>query len=205
MSARALVVAAFTPVLMLAACSTDQTIVVPDPHLNRMLKQRKAKAYDETPVFPHGMVMRNPPDGTIPTDAVLGPPLLALGFDEHSYAERVPIPLTPHLLATGRTRFETYCAACHGVAGDGNSAVAAKMTLRKPPSLYDADGLVRSPGATYQVITAGYGLMPGYDVQLSVEERWAVVAYVEALKLSRYAQVSTLPPDVRTELEKEPP
>ena len=35
-------------------------------------------------------------------------------------------------------RFETFCAACHGVLGDGTSVVAAKMALRKPPSLQEA-------------------------------------------------------------------
>ena len=47
------------------------------------------------------------------------------------------------------------------------------------------------------------GLMPSYAAQLSVQERWGVVAYVEALQLSRNARVAALPEDVRAELERE--
>ena len=87
------------------------------------------------------------------------------------------------------------CAQCHGVAGDGHSFVAEKMTLRKPPSLL-------IPGAhdrqrLFDVATSGYGLMPSLAHLLSRRERWAIAAYVGALQLRR-TQVANLPPDLRT-------
>ena len=42
-------------------------------------------------------------------------------------------------------------------------------------------------------------------LELSVEERWAVVAYLRALQLSQSASVEQLPPDIRQRLESAPP
>ncbi len=47
------------------------------------------------------------------------------------------------------------------------------------------------PGYVYQVIANGYGAMPGYGDQIQeVRDRWAIVAYIRALQLSREAQLS---------------
>ena len=47
-------------------------------------------------------------------------------------------------------------------------------------------------GHYYQVVANGFGLMPGYGAELSVEERWAVVAYVAALQMSQNAPGNAL-------------
>jgi mono/diheme cytochrome c family protein len=112
-----------------------------------------------------------------------------------------PVPVTAALLARGRARFDTFCAACHGVLGDGESQVALNMSMRRPPSLHQyrdvADGYI------FRVISSGFGLMPSYAAALPVEDRWAVVAYVRALQLSQHATLDQLPPEARQRLEKE--
>lgn len=190
---------------LLAACRTDQTIVTPDPHLERMLKQEKRMAYDEDPLMPKGMAMQQPPSGTMPVDAIAGNPLLTTGIANDRYAARIPMPVDRALVEDGRHHFETFCAACHGILGDGNSVVADKMALRKPPSLHEARIVAYPPGQIFATIRQGYGLMPSYSVQLSVQDTWGVVAYVRALQLARAAKVSELPPDVRARLAKEAP
>ena len=47
-------------------------------------------------------------------------------------------------------------------------------------------------------------MMASYAAELTVEERWAVVAYVRALQLSQSTPVGALPPDVRQQLEALP-
>jgi hypothetical protein len=42
--------------------------------------------------------------------------------------------------------------------------------------------------------------MYNYAAQVPPRDRWAIVAYVRALQLSRNARVSDLPPDVREKL-----
>lgn len=191
--------------LALAGCRTEQTIVTPDPHLERMLDQPKRMPYEADPLLPGGLAMQHPPDGTMPVDALVGQPLVTTGFEEGKYADRIPIPVDRALVEMGRARFDVFCATCHGLLGDGVSAVSRKMALRKPPSLHLPPAKTDVPGQLFRTIREGYGLMPSYAVQLSVTESWAVVAYVQALQLARHVQVSTLPADLRERLTLEAP
>jgi mono/diheme cytochrome c family protein len=190
---------------LLAACRTEQTLVEPDPHLERMLVQQKRLAYDEDPFLPRNMAMQRPPAGTMRADAIAGDPLVSLGVANGRWAACIPIEVDRAMVERGRTRFETFCAACHGVLGDGTSVVAAKMALRKPPSLQEERILAFPPGEIFQTIREGYGLMPSYAVQLPVKDAWTVVAYVRALQLARHARVADLPPELREELAREAP
>jgi mono/diheme cytochrome c family protein len=165
--------------LIVAGCDNRQVVQAPDPSLGRMLTQGRADPYSGE--------MRAPPPGTVPADA----PDLA------------EPPRTRELLALGRARYETVCATCHGILGDGNSVVATKMSLRKPPSLHEITKRDLRPERLFTTITEGYGLMPGHADMLEPRERWAVAFYVKALQLSQNAKVSELPPDVRAALAKE--
>ncbi len=71
----------------------------------------------------------------------------------------------------------------------------------KIPANFHTDRL-RSvpPGYIYQVIANGYGAMGDYGDQIPVGDRWAIVAYVRALQLSRDANVNNVPPDQRGQL-----
>jgi mono/diheme cytochrome c family protein len=104
-------------------------------------------------------------------------------------------------MSRGRNRYETFCAPCHDLDGSARSPVAINMQLRHPPALLDGRIRALPAGRVFQAITQGYGLMPSYAHQLSVDERWGVVAYVRALQLSQRATLAELPPDVRAEAE----
>ncbi|WP_437594853.1 c-type cytochrome [Sorangium sp. So ce1000] len=171
--------------------------------LERMLSQRRFGPYQETDLFDNGSVMRHPPEGTVPNDRVTGDPELTDGFTGETYVARVPVPVTLELLQHGKERFEILCAACHGVAGDGESEVARNMTLRRPPSLVDPRVQAFPPGRIYRVIVEGYGLMRSYEAQVPLMERWAIVAYVKALGKSRATALDALPPPLRERARKE--
>lgn len=181
--------------LAAAACSPEDDLVPPDWDLNRMIRQPRYDPFGTSDFFPDHRAMREPPDGTRPADAPTGP--LATGVTGGAPLAVLPVPLTPELLARGRDHFERTCAACHGVAGDGRSGVARAMPLVKPPSLISAAIAARPPGYVFQVITEGFGMMPRYGYQLPAEERWAVVAYLQALQLAAAADLSALPPEIR--------
>jgi hypothetical protein len=191
--------------LLLLACRTEDTWVTPDPHLERMLTQEKRLAYQADPALPQGMVMQQPPDGTLPVDTPLDEPLRVEGAANGHWAERIPLPLDRTLLDQGRRRFETFCAPCHGVLGDGHSVVADKMALRKPPDLLTSAVRAYPPGRVFQTVRQGMGLMPSYRVQLTLRDTWSVVAYLGALQLARGTAVAELPPDVQSELAHEAP
>jgi len=171
------------------------------PRLDPMQRQPKYKAYQASDAPADGTAMRHPPAGTV-AHGPLPPPEVATGLGPDGRAvARVPLEITPAMLARGHGRFDIICAACHGVLGDGESQVALNMSLRRPPSLHAYRDV--PDGHLFRVITHGFGLMPSYAPELSIEDRWAVVAYVRALQLSQYAKLEQLPPDARDALPKE--
>lgn len=179
----------------LAAACADTTIVDP------MERQPKGRAFAVNPFFEDGRAMRTPPAGTVPRERIVQNPALTQGRVGENDVTEFPIAITRALLETGHRKFDIYCATCHGLVGDGRSPVAANMSLRLPPNLHERRGM--AVGHYYQVVANGFGLMPGYAVELTVQERWAVVAYLRALQISQNAPLALAPPDVRDRLSRE--
>jgi len=59
--------------------------------------------------------------------------------------------------------------------------------FRKPPSLHDQRLHEAPVGHFFDVVTNGWGSMPSYAAQIPVQDRWAIIAYVRALQLTRPA------------------
>lgn len=171
------------------------------PRLDPMQRQQKVKAYQPSTAFDDGLGMRRPPAGTVPYGPLLDPAVATGRGPDGKPVALMPVPVDAKLLARGRQRFDITCAACHGVLGDGESQVALNMSLRRPPSLHEFRDL--PDGTLYQIISEGFGLMPSYATELSVQDRWAVVAYLRALQLSQHATLDQVPPAERQRLEQE--
>jgi hypothetical protein len=107
-----------------------------------------------------------------------------------------PIPVNLELLERGENRYKIFCTPCHGLQGDGNGMVAMRG-MKHPPSYHEDRLRQVSNGYIYDVITNGFGAMLGYSAQIPPRDRWAIVAYVRALQLSRNARVADLPADLR--------
>ena len=102
-----------------------------------------------------------------------------------------PRPITLALLQRGRQRYDIYCAACHGLDGDGDGMVVQRG-FPAPPS-YHTERLRHAPDShIYDVITHGYGVMYPYADRVDPDDRWAIVAYVRALQLSRHLPAARL-------------
>lgn len=185
-----------------------------------MTQQPRADVYAPSPLFADGRAMRPPVPGSVSQEGYRLQATPSGGDpDAGQWLEQLPLPLTRALLEEGRQRFEVACATCHGLLADGNSMVARNMRARPPPSLlaphihasetaptrFQVTGpptgrLPHPPGYYYTVITDGFGLMPSYADMLAPEERWAVVAYLQALALSQAAPLALAPPDVQAQL-----
>ena len=110
-----------------------------------------------------------------------------------------PLPVTMELLERGQDRYGIFCSPCHGLQGDGQGMVTLRG-MKHPPS-YHQDRLWNVPnGYLYDVITNGFGAMNGYSAQLVPKDRWAIVAFVRALQVSRNAHAADLPAEVREKL-----
>jgi len=191
-------------VLFAAGCNEQ----VFDPMADH--EQPRERAYRPSNFFETGLVMQAPPAGTVPRERRTMNPTLTTGISGYTgqwgqngerivrYASRIPVPVTPELMALGRKRYDITCGTCHGPLGDGDSIVATQMALRPPPSLHKyAD---RAPGYIFEVATHGFGMMASYAAELTVEERWAVVAYIRALQISQNVPATELPADAQRQL-----
>ncbi|HVV51196.1 MAG TPA: cytochrome c [Polyangia bacterium] len=193
-----------------AVASCDEQIL--DPMADR---QPRSTRYKESDFYADGLSMRAPPEGTVPRERITLNPRLTTGRDPDgpvqpnmeaipNYVATVPIPISRKLLELGRKRFDITCATCHGPLADGKSIVGTQMALRPPPSLIDPKYVAKPAGYIFEVATKGFGLMASYAAELTVEERWAVVAYIRALQLSQTTAVGALPPDIRQQLDALP-
>jgi mono/diheme cytochrome c family protein len=110
-----------------------------------------------------------------------------------------PLPVDEKLLVRGQDRYKVFCTPCHGLQGDGNG-MAAVRGMKHPPS-YHIDRLRQAPnGYFYDVITNGFGAMYSYAERIPPRDRWAIIAYVRALQLSRNAKSADIPQDLRQKL-----
>ncbi|NPD26927.1 c-type cytochrome [Corallococcus exiguus] len=100
-----------------------------------MASQPRAKAFGASEFFDDGRAMRPLVPGTVAQEWRTHGDTQGLTADG-TWLQAVPVPLTRQLLEEGRTAYETWCAVCHGLTGDGDAIVARKMPQRRPPGLF---------------------------------------------------------------------
>jgi hypothetical protein len=110
-----------------------------------------------------------------------------------------PLPVTRELLERGQDRYSIFCTPCHGIQGDGMGMVTLRG-MKHPPTFHQERLRNEPTGYFFDVITNGFGAMNGYSMQLAPRDRWAIVAYVRALQLSRNAHVGELPEGLKEKL-----
>jgi mono/diheme cytochrome c family protein len=95
-------------------------------------------------------------------------------------AVTTPPHVTPALLARGQDRYRIFCTACHAEDGGGDGRVVQRGFPRPR-----AFGTSDNPRRTVAAITNGYGVMYPFADRIDPADRWAIAAYVEALKKLR--------------------
>jgi mono/diheme cytochrome c family protein len=116
-------------------------------------------------------------------------------------ANLFPMPVTAEILARGQDRYNVFCSPCHGRTGKGDGMVVQRG-MRQPPSLMEDRLRSAAAGYFFDVMTHGFGAMQDYAAQISVADRWAIVAYERALQFSQHATVGDVPDDRRADLDR---
>ena len=110
-----------------------------------------------------------------------------------------PMPVTREVLLRGQERFDIYCSPCHSRTGDGDGMIV-RRGFQRPPTFHRDELRQAKVGYLFEVVTKGLGVMPAHATQIPVEDRWAIVAYLRALQLSRAAPIDDVPEPHRSEL-----
>ncbi|MEN3327320.1 MAG: hypothetical protein V7638_2127 [Acidobacteriota bacterium] len=176
-----------------------------------MQDQPKVKPLRGATFFADGLGSRQPIEGTIPrgflrddnpefytgkksgaatasaTPAQQQTANAQAGAQQNSFPDDVvdfPIPVTKAVIERGRSRYEIFCSACHGLTGNGDGMIV-RRGFRRAASFND-DRLRQAPvGHFFDAITNGWGAMPSYASQVPVQDRWAIIAYIRALQASQ--------------------
>ena len=112
-----------------------------------------------------------------------------------------PSTVTRSQVLRGRDRFNIYCSVCHGPAGEGDGMIVQRG-FPSPPSFHDQRLRDAPEGHFFYVISHGYGAMYGYADRIDIEDRWAIIAYIRALQLSRNSKVEDVPPEHSGDLHR---
>jgi len=167
-----------------------------------MHNQAKYRPLRETPFFADHRSARPLIAGTIARGKLGEDRLLTTGRDGDKPSDVFPFPVTTEVVARGRERFNIYCAPCHARTGDGRGMIVQRG-YKQPPSFHDQRLRDISVGYLFNVITAGFGVMPSYAPQVPVNDRWAIISYIRALQLSRNASIEDLTLEEKSRLTKE--
>jgi mono/diheme cytochrome c family protein len=152
-----------------------------------------------------------PPSVTVPADPLMqnagaNPAGTAGGSQTALYPDDVetfPFPITMETMNRGQERYQIFCTVCHGATGNGDGLVV-RRGFRQPPT-YHSDAMRQAPvGHYFDVITNGWGAMPGYAAQITPEDRWAIIAYIRALQLSQHPGTAPVQTRPAAEGQREP-
>lgn len=166
--------------VLLAGCHVDQWV---QPRVN---SEAASDFYSD--------MQGSRPDvaGTVAFNGYVAPDERTTGKNGKAFAQVIPAASVKafggatSMLKRGQERYNIYCQPCHGVAGDGNGFVALRgmgYWQKLPANLLDNKYGSYKPGQFFDVIANGKGAMYSYSSRIpDVDDRWAVVAYISALR-----------------------
>lgn len=139
------------------------------------------ETYSANPNFADGISMRTPPEGTVPRHMVpYAYPATPEGREQAGRALINPLEVNQELLNEGKELYRIFCQSCHGLQGDGKGSLHTSGKYVIPPaSLVKDEFKLKPSGEIYHVITTGWGVMGAHGAQISPEDRWKIVMFIE--------------------------
>ncbi len=138
------------------------------------------ETYTDNPIFENGVTSQSPVEGTIARGfSVYDYPNSEEGYQMAKDSLRAPVAVTENSLEKGKVTYKIYCSSCHGDTGDGMGTLVKNEKFLGVPNYKDRD---ITEGSIYHVIMYGRNLMGSHSGQLTEDERWNVVQYVEHLR-----------------------
>jgi mono/diheme cytochrome c family protein len=158
-----------------------------------MHDQPRYEPLEASDFFADGRASRPAVPGTVARGSLEEDEVLRTGRVGDRFAEDFPVTVDRKLLDRGRERYDIFCSPCHDRLGTGRGMVV-RRGFPEAASFHIERLRKAEPGWYFDVVTNGFGRMPGYAAQLRPRDRWAVVAYIRALQRSRSATPADVPP-----------
>lgn len=179
-----------------------------------MKRQLKLRPQSPNGFFANGVSSQLAVPGTIPQA-----PAVVIGGQEYfphedapvftgkltgttNFVENNPLSITAQLMERGKERFTIYCTPCHGQQGDGTGITKKIGAMAVVANLHDKRIVEMTDGELFNTITYGKNLMGAYGPNVPAEDRWAIIAYLRAVQLSRLGTMDDVPQELRGALKK---
>ena len=168
-----------------------------------MVRQPKLRPQEPSGFFANGASSQPIVAGTVARGSAWqdSPENTGREVGKTNFVDAIPVPVTSVLLTRGAERYAISCLPCHGPQGDGNG-VTKKLGMLVVATLHDKRIVTMPDGEIFNTITYGKNLMGSYGQNVSVSDRWAIVAYVRALQMSKLGTTNDVPSEARAALKK---
>ncbi|MGO8926879.1 MAG: c-type cytochrome [Limisphaerales bacterium] len=211
----------FLAILTLCALATVGVLGFRGSHFRKpplyifpdMERQPKLRPQTASAFFDNGLSSRLPVAGTVARSQPIrvgekliypwqeSPVTTGLVTGTTNFVELNPLPVTDELLQRGEQVFNINCAACHSKLGDGNGTPKRIGAMAVVADLHDKRIVELADGELFHTISYGKNLMQGYAANLPIQDRWAAIAYLRALQLSRLGSLDEVPDALRRTLK----
>ncbi len=177
-------------VVMLSSCTKDPLSPGVE-YMPDMYRSPSYETYSENTLFEDGLTARRPVAGTMSQGEWPGQGNLINALPYHraqspeeyaaSAADLSPLDSSAAHAEKGKQIYEKMCMHCHGAQGGGDGTLIATGKYPPPPA-YNGPLKTLEEGKMFYTITYGKGLMGPHASQLTKEERWKVIRYVQQLQ-----------------------
>ena len=176
--------------LFVASCTTHDK---DSPGFEFMPDMYRSTSYESNSAngnFKDSLTNRIPPKGTISYDQEVSAyhPYPYQNDDSgYVWAGRNlhdPFPATKEVLDKGAMLYDKFCTHCHGKSGGGDGLVGGK--LPGPPPAYSAALKDLPEGKMFHTLQYGKGNMGSHASQLTPDERWIIIRYVQTLQGKKF-------------------
>ena len=181
------------------------------PDMEWQLKLRPQK---DSSFFPDGRTSQLPVPGTVPRSTPIQtakgsfypfedvPVNTGRATGTTNFVENNPLSVTLELVKRGQQRFTINCSPCHGAVGDGTGITKKIGAMGVVANLHDKRIVEMGDGELFYIITNGRNNMGAYGANVTVPDRWAIIAYLRALQLARLGSIDDVPEELRATLKK---
>ena len=199
-----LLIFALTTVVVLAVAGKRDSLsrrppveIFPD-----MDRQPKLRPQEPNSFFADGNASQLLPVGTVARGSAWQDTPANTGREpgKTNFVEAIPVAVNEQLLRRGAERYAISCVPCHGPQGDGNG-VTKKLGMAVVANLHDKRIIAMPDGELFSIITSGKNLMGAYGQNIVPADRWAIIAYVRALQLTKLGTTNDVPASARATLK----
>jgi len=178
--------------VMMSSCGKHDPNSPGVEYMPDMYRSPSYETYSENPFFKDSMTAQLPVTGTISRGEwpYGGSQVNALPYSYENSPEgyetagaelKNPITRTDAVVAEGKEIYGKMCMHCHGKDGKGDGQLIDTGKFPPPPS-YSGPLHELNEGKMFHSITYGKNLMGPHASQLTKEERWKVIHYIQDLQ-----------------------